>query len=147
MSQKRVDYRRIKKHRSYTMEEVARLLRVHKNTVRNWLRDGLTAMNDSRPILIQGEVLKAYLQDRQHKTKRPCPQGTLYRLKCRVPRRPAMGMVDFVQSEGGAGNLLAVCEVCETMMCRRARKDALPVIMPGIEVQLRQVQPRLCESP
>ena len=28
-------------HRSYSVEEIARLFRVHKNTVRAWLRQGL----------------------------------------------------------------------------------------------------------
>lgn len=147
MSKKRVDYRRVKKHHSYTIEDAARLLGVHKNTVRNWLKDGLASVDQSRPILIQGEVLKVYLQDRQRKAKTPCPHGTLYCLKCRAPRRPAMGMVELVPLTGGAGNLTALCEVCETVMCRRARRETLPVIMPGIEVQLRQVQPHICESP
>ena len=28
-------------HRSYSVEDVSRLFKIHKNTVRNWLRQGL----------------------------------------------------------------------------------------------------------
>ena len=35
---KRLNPRRVKIHRSYTVEEVAMLFRVHKNTVRAWLK-------------------------------------------------------------------------------------------------------------
>ena len=35
---KRLNPRRVKVHRSYTVEEVAKLFRVHKNTVRDWLK-------------------------------------------------------------------------------------------------------------
>jgi hypothetical protein len=31
------NYRLVKIHRNYTVEEIARLLKVHKNTVRGWI--------------------------------------------------------------------------------------------------------------
>ena len=38
---KRLNPRRVKVHRNYTVEEVAKLFQVHKNTVRDWLKVGL----------------------------------------------------------------------------------------------------------
>ena len=41
-------------HRSYSVDEVSRLFKIHKNTARNWLREGLTAIDDQRPAIVQG---------------------------------------------------------------------------------------------
>ena len=59
----------VKIHRSYTIEDVARTLGVHKNSVANWLKNGLTPIDDRRPILIQGLVLRAFLQERRNRQK------------------------------------------------------------------------------
>jgi transposase-like protein len=42
-------------HRSYSVEEVARLFNVHKNTVRSWLKLGLEAIDGQRPTVVRGE--------------------------------------------------------------------------------------------
>ena len=49
---RRPDRRRVKLLRSYTIEEVARTLEVHRNTVRHWIKAGLRVIDDKRPILI-----------------------------------------------------------------------------------------------
>jgi hypothetical protein len=41
--------RLVKIHRNYSVEDISRLFRLHKNTVRNWLKEGLTAIDDRRP--------------------------------------------------------------------------------------------------
>jgi Helix-turn-helix domain len=43
--------RLVKIHRSYTVEEVARILQKHKNTVRAWIKQGLRPIDGRRPIL------------------------------------------------------------------------------------------------
>jgi len=50
------NYRRVKIHLSYTVEGVARLLEVHKNTVRAWLKSGLAKIDDRRPTMILGKT-------------------------------------------------------------------------------------------
>jgi len=59
---KRLNPRRVKLHRNYTVGEAAMLFRVHKNTVRSWLNDGLKTIDDRRPILILGRQLASFVQ-------------------------------------------------------------------------------------
>jgi hypothetical protein len=40
---------RVKALRSYTIDEVARTLEVHRNTVRHWIKAGLPVIDDKRP--------------------------------------------------------------------------------------------------
>ena len=145
MPARRINPCLIKIHRAYSVEEAARALGAHKNSVRGWIKKGLPVVDSGRPVLILGHELRAFL-DRQRKAgKRPCPPGTLYCLKCREPRGPALGMVEYVPRNTATGDLKALCEACGTMMFRRARRGDVGAIMPGIDVQIREADARLSE--
>ena len=79
MKRRHPNYRLVKIHRSYTVEEIAKLFDIHKNTVRHWIKEGLETTNDKRPMLILGHVLAAFLQARRVKKSRPASRGTLLR--------------------------------------------------------------------
>src|SRR5580704_10538170 len=94
--QDRSDPRRgIKLHRSYKVEEAARIRNVSKRTVRRWIKAGLPAVADRKPILILGEDLLTFLAARKRRSH-PCRPEECYCLKCRAPRRPAGGMAAFI---------------------------------------------------
>jgi hypothetical protein len=44
-------------HRSYSVEDTSRLFKIHKNTVRHWLKQGLEPIDDHRPTLGESAVL------------------------------------------------------------------------------------------
>jgi hypothetical protein len=118
---------------------------VHKNTVRHWQANGLEAIGTARPILFHGGTVRAFLAKRKATRKRPCPPGTMYCFRCRQPQRPALGMVEFIHRHGPTGNLSALCESCGTMMHRRARLSTVGVIMPELDVQIREAGERIIE--
>ena len=138
-----------KLHRSYTVDEAARLYGVHRNTVRAWCKAGLSVIDSRRPTMIQGQVLRAFLQGRRDRAKKPCAPGTLYCCKCRAPRAPVPGSVAFEPRAGCAGTLRALCEVCGTRIFRRARQSDLRAIMPQIAILFMQAPLHIaeCASP
>jgi DNA-binding XRE family transcriptional regulator len=113
MRKRRPKYRLVKIHRSYTVEEAARLLGAHKNTVRAWVKVGLPTCDSKRPTLILGRELAAYLQARRTKNKRPCKPGEIYCVRCRAPKRPAGGMAEYHPTTATLGNLIGICPDCE----------------------------------
>ena len=64
MGKRHSNHRLVKIHRNYTVEEIAKLFGIHKNTVRNWVKDGLATIDDKRPMLILGHELV------------PCPENS-----------------------------------------------------------------------
>ena len=59
---KRLNPNLAKIHRNYSIEEVASLFSVHKNTVRGWIKSGLSVCDDQKPMLILGVVLRDFLK-------------------------------------------------------------------------------------
>lgn len=143
MPARRINPRLIKLHRPYAVDEAARTLGVHPNTVRHWIAVGLPAFASKRPVLILGSELRAFLHKRNSQAKRPCAPGTLYCFKCRATSRPALGMVDYIARSATGGNLKGLCETCGTVMHQGVARDAIALKMPGIEIQFREAQPRL----
>ena len=144
MGTSRLNPKRVKQHRSYSVDELARCLGVHKNTIHHWRQKGLEPIDRVRPILFQGSAVRDYLTIRNSSRKCPCPPGTFYCVRCRAPRAPALLMVDFLPASFGNGNLRALCECCEAVMHRRVREAEITKVMPNCTIQFGQGYPRLC---
>lgn len=110
------------------------------------VRKDLKPIDNRKPILFAGRDLRAFLERANLSRKQPSPKGHLYCFRCRAPRRPAMGMVDYVPITSISGNLKALCAECGTLMHRRARGADVEGVMPGIAVQFAGAQPRLSET-
>ena len=145
MTGRRANPRLIKMHRSYSVEEAALKLGVHKNSIRGWIKAGLPILDNSRPIIILGGELKAWLDKKRKAAKRPCPPGTFYCFKCRTPKAPALGMVEYKPMNKTTGNLIALCTDCGTMMHRRARQEAIEAIMPNLAIQITEAKLSIIE--
>jgi hypothetical protein len=112
---KRIDPRRIKGNRAYTIEELARLLCCHKNSVRLWMKQGLSPLEDGkRPLLIQGAAARTFLAARRVAAKRKCQANEMFCFKCKVPRHPALGTVQYRPASETCGMVSAMCGECAT---------------------------------
>ena len=115
--------RLVKVHRNYSVEEVARLFGLHKNTVRNWFKQGLTAVDDRRPILILGRELSRFLHERRQKARQTCGPGRIYCIACRAPKDPAGQMAECIPTGPGAGRSSAA--TAPSLRSRSSRVDTL----------------------
>ena len=123
------------------------MLGVHKNTVANWLKNGLSSIDDRRPVLIQGLVLRTFLQERRNRQKRRCAIGELYCLKCRAPKPPLYGRAIYIPLSSSGGNLQGRCSDCLGIICRRVSIARLHEFTAVLTISRRQVSPRLNDRP
>ena len=92
---RRADWRRVKSLLSYTVDEAARTLEVHRGTIRHWIKkQGLPVLAERRPHLILGRDLVVFLKALRQSRKQKCGRGEIYCLKCRVPRKPVEGLLN-----------------------------------------------------
>jgi len=138
--------RRVKIHRNYTVEEVTELLGIHKNTVRQWIKQGLPTIDDKRPMIILGKDLFDFLQARRVKNKRPCKPGEMYCLRCRVPKPPALNMAEYQPRTEKLGNLYGICPDCGTGMNRNVNPSKLNQIRGQMDITLPQGVQRIVDS-
>ena len=119
MRKRHPNYRLVKIHRNYTVEDIANLFGIHKNTVRRWVKAGLATSDNKRPMLILGHDLRAFLQARRVKNKQTCKPGEIYCVRCRAPKFPAADMVEYSPVTEKFGNLTAICPDCNSIMNQR----------------------------
>src|SRR5256885_3675036 len=115
MRKRHPNHRLIKIHRSYTVEEIATLFGVHRNTVRAWVKAGLPICDDKRPMLVLGPALAKFLQVRRAKGKHSCHPGEIYCVRCRAPKHPASDMADCLPVTEKLGNLVGICPDCNSI--------------------------------
>lgn len=146
MSKRHPNPRLAKIHRNYTVEEVAGVFGVHRNTVREWVKRGLPTSDGRRPVLILGGDLVAFLRARRVKNKRTCQPGEMYCVRCRAPRAPAGEMADYLPVTATLGNLIAICSACEAIMYRRVSLARLGAVRGKLDITLPQALPHIDES-
>ncbi len=142
----RPNHRLVKVHRSYTVEETADLLNLHRGTIRHWLARGLATCDDRRPILILGRDLIDFLKSRATAAQRKCGPGEMFCLKCRAPRRPAGGRVSYVPHTARLGNLKATCEVCGARIFRRVTPPMIQAACGSLEVEIAVAQEDISDT-
>ncbi|MBL6987055.1 MAG: helix-turn-helix domain-containing protein [Methylobacter sp.] len=123
-------------HRNYTVEEVANLFSVHKNTVRLWVKDGLATNDDKRPMLILGSDLKHYLQSKRKVNKRKCLPFEIYCVRCRLPQIPAENMVDYEPVNSSMGRLIGLCPCCSGIINKYFNIAKLEQIQDKLDITL-----------
>lgn len=141
----RGNWRKIRKHRNYTVEEVARTIGVCKGTVRRWIVAGLPALTDQKPALLLGADLICFLQSRT-KPKRRCKLDQCYCFKCRTPRHAAFREAEFMPDKPTSGLLCALCEVCATVMYKRVSNARFAELAKLLDVSIRQADGRISDS-
>lgn len=144
MVRRRPNPRLVKIHRNYTVEEAARVLGTHKHTIRNWLKEGLEAIDGRRPTLIHGQTLAEFIRARRRPKKR-CAPGEMYCIRCRAPKKPAGGIADYLPITDTSGNLRGICPDCDLLIHRRVSLSRLDAVRGGIEVAVPQAERRIGE--
>jgi len=140
------NHRLVKINRTYTVEEIATLFDNHKNTVRQWIKDGLATTDDKRPMLVHGQALVGFIKARRVKNKQKCQPGELYCVRCRAPRFPAGNMADYLPITEQYGNLIAICPNCNSLMNRHVSLARIGEFSGKVDITFPEELRRLRES-
>jgi hypothetical protein len=140
------NHRLVKIHRTYAVDEMADLFGIHRNTVRQWLLQGLVTIDRRRPLLVSGSDLVTFLKERRAKNKRPCAPGEIYCLPCHTPKVPAGNRVTYLAMTHDRGNLVGTCPDCGARLYRRCSLAKLEASTGNLHVTLPQALEHINES-
>ncbi len=146
MKKRRINPNLAKIHRAYKIEELADLYGVHKNTVRHWIQDGLETVDEQRPTLILGLKAVEFLKLRKQRRKRPCKDNEIFCLRCRSPKEPLPGLVEYVPVTVSLGNLIAICPDCSSIINRRTNLTKALTISQEMQITFPQALKHITES-
>ena len=107
---------------------------------------GLPMIGEIRPSLILGSELRDYLARKRTKNKRPCKRGEIYCLRCRAPKAPALGMVDYEPITTTRGNLIGVCPACEGLIYRGTSRAELGAFKGHLSITFTKGEQHIYET-
>jgi hypothetical protein len=142
---RRKGWRAVKSRLSHTVDEAARNQGVAKGTVLRWLKSGLPCLKDQRPYLILGCDLVTFLKA-LNPPKRKCKPDELYCFRCKAPRKPAFGAVEYRPKKPTGGRLTALCFECSTVTNKIVSKATLEALTPVLSVSFPQDHEALSEG-
>ena len=146
MARHRPSIRRIKHLRLYDPLEAAQVLGVSRQTIWRWKNQGLVSIPNHRPTLFRGADILDFVRSRRASRRRRCGPGKLFCLRCKEPRLPAEGMLEFRADARSLGLLIALCASCGGLMCRRASLRTLKEASGGQAVSIQPGSLRLGET-
>jgi excisionase family DNA binding protein len=141
---RRFDCRRVKIHRSYTVAELASKIGAHKQTVSRWIAAGLPTIDARRPYLIRGEDFRAFVKAREP-LRQKCRPGEFYCVGCRIPKRPAGDMADYVPRTASRGSLVGICPTCGRMIYRAVTRAKIGEASGGLDIAYPHGEQRINE--
>jgi len=115
---------RINRNRTYTYEEICRLLSITKVTIWKWTKEGLPLLDGQIPRLIHGSALHDFLKARAQ-PRQPLKPGEIYCVACKRPRVPVDEVALFLNRAPTNGDIIGVCPSCGRDMYRRVRLSDL----------------------
>lgn len=135
---KKAAMRRVHRRRTYTFAELAIVLCRSISGLKKWLPKGLKSCGGKPALLMGGDVLD-FMKERDTKRRRPTTPGTLYCLRCKVPRQPANNTLEYVPRAENVGRVSGECAVCGCKMSQTANPNRLADTMPGVTIRTRAI--------
>jgi hypothetical protein len=108
-----INLNRIKKNYAYSINDIGESFGKHKNTVCNWIKEGLKTIDGKKPFLIHGSDLREFLEQKQNARKSKCKDDELFCTKCQKPQKPWGNLVDVFIRAKNKVRLQGLCAVCE----------------------------------
>jgi len=113
------DPRKVKRHRSYTVESLAKLYGVSPNTVRQWIKKhGLPTIPDTYPVLMHWREIRDWLTKRQANRKWTCGSDEMSCFTCKGPRKIRRGTLEIIQNNTTKVMLRGDCVDCDRRLNR-----------------------------
>jgi hypothetical protein len=123
---KRYNTRLIRQRHSYDLEEIAELLNKDKRTCFRWIDEGLKVIDaDSKPLLVMGNELKRFLEERRNKNKVSLKENEYFCLRCKKAVKAKLGSEQNNTTGKNIGKnnkkqimKTGLCEVCGGKICK-----------------------------
>lgn len=109
----------------YTIEEICNLFKdkkLHPQTVRFWINDGLPVCCNGSPKLIHGADLIDFLKDRNTNRRIKMEFGEFFCMSCKLPHVP-LGRQIAIEQQDKTIKAMGICPATKTKMYKTYKMD------------------------
>ncbi|MEM7472253.1 MAG: tyrosine-type recombinase/integrase [Pseudomonadota bacterium] len=118
-----------KKHFVYSVDDLMKLFGVCRNTISNWVKEGLKPSDASHPYVFRGSEVKRFRDARHLRSAKPLRIGQFGCFVCKERVFPKTSTVSRVQMKNGTIGLWARCPNCGGCVTKIANKADCDRIM------------------
>ncbi len=112
----------------YTMAEAGSLIGRSERTIRAFVADGLSTIDDGKPTLIRGHDLINYLRTKNKTTKNPLRFNEMFCLRCRESIVPRDSIVS-IHDNGTSLKATGICPLCGKPANRAYKTSAKELLL------------------
>jgi len=134
MKKRNINLNHIKKNYAYSTADICEDFGKSKNTIHNWIKEGLKTVDGKKPFLIHGSDLKEFLAKKQNARKFKYKDDELFCTKCQKPQKAWGNLVDILIKAKNKVGLQALCAVCECKMNKGFKLKNLELIKKTFDV-------------
>jgi transcription elongation factor Elf1 len=99
--------------------------------------NSLRVLDGTRPTLIRGDELRAFIKTARANRKVQTRIDTFYCLRCRAERHAAHGLADCVIKANRA-TLTALCEICEMVISKPVAEARIPELAGTLDLKIKR---------
>ena len=107
-----------KKHFVYSVEEVMDLFDVNRNTISNWIGQGLKPSDQRIPYVFRGAELRRFLEARHLKNHAVLRRGQFKCVRCKAGVFPLPETISLVAEKGLIAWVSGVCPECQAPLSK-----------------------------
>ncbi len=119
------NYTLIESNRSYSTEKIQTLLKIHPQTIREWINHNKLDCVSKKPILIHGTVLKEFIKNRNEKHKKILNFNEMKCLKCKSISIPKDKYVSIYYNKNGSIRAVGICSNCNNEFSKLYKKNVI----------------------
>ncbi len=136
MSRQLYPHKRVRYWDVYDIDDICTVFldkKLHPQSVRKWIKNGLNTIDGGKPALVHGNDLIAFLKKQNTKNKCVTAFDEMFCMTCRDARPIYQNKIVLTQK----ANLLAVsglCRACKTKMYQNYKMDDFPKLRKKFNV-------------
>jgi hypothetical protein len=119
------NYKLIESNRSYSTEKIKKLIGIHEQTIREWIKEGNLECVSKKPILIYGAVLKEFIKNKNESHKKTLNFNEFKCLKCKAISIPKDNQISIYHNKNGSIRATGICQNCNNEFSKLYKKNSI----------------------
>ncbi len=131
-------------NRSYSTEKIKKLIGIHEQTIRDWVKNEKLQVVSKKPISIYGAVLKEFIKNRNESHKKTLEFNQMKCFKCKAISIPQDNQISIYYNKNGSIRATGICQNCHNKFSKLFKKNSIEQLKNSFFI--KPTESTLCNS-